>query len=194
MNFKMDQTAIVGSTLSWVVDGKRVEAESAEGLENCDFDGNGSITLADGQALLDYVTGVRDAISHADAADLDQDGGVDTFDAYLFYRQMGKCSVEVPANGSVHVSLTVTLDKETMDYVDEFSSGTGAYVEGYVYADEMSSAEGVTGTSHSIPCWATTVTGPTLPCMTWAPVMITCPVRRSVRLTCTPTSRPSTSR
>ena len=151
MNFKADQTAIVGSTLSWVVDGKRVEAESAEGLENCDFDGNGSITLADGQALLDYVTGVRDAISHADAADLDKDGGVDTFDAYLFYRQMGKCSVEVPANGSVHVSLTVTLDKETMDYVDEFSSGTGAYVEGYVYADEMSSAEGVTGTSHSIP-------------------------------------------
>ena len=151
MNFKVDQTAIVGSTLSWVVDGKRVEAESAEGLENCDFDGNGSITLADGQALLDYVTGVRDAISHADAADLDKDGDVDTFDAYLFYRQMGKCSVEVPANGSVHVSLTVTLDKDTMDYVDEFSSGAGAYVEGYVYADEMSSAEGVTGTSHSIP-------------------------------------------
>ena len=55
----------------------------------------------------------------------------------------------MPANGSVHV--TVNAQVLGLDYYDDFSSKTGTYVEGYVFADEVSSAEGEKGASHSIP-------------------------------------------
>ena len=149
VNFEDTYTTDLSSNVTWTVDGQVVEMTAPEGLANCDFNGDGKVTKADGQALLDYVTGVLDSISNKDNADFDNDGSIDTYDAYLFFKQLSKCTVEIPANGSVHVEVNAKV--LGLDEYDKASDNTGTYVEGYVYADEVASAEGVKGDSHSIP-------------------------------------------
>ena len=149
VNFEDTWTTDLTSNVTWTVDGQVVEMTAPEGLANCDFNGDGKVTKADGQALLDYVTGVLDSISNKDNADFDNDGNIDTYDAYLFFQQLNKSTVEIPANGSVHVEVNAKV--LGLDEYDKASDNTGTYVEGYVYADEVASAEGVKGDSHSIP-------------------------------------------
>ena len=149
VNFEDTYTADLSSNVTWTVDGQVVEMAAPEGLANCDFNGDGKVTKADGQALLDYVTGVLDSISNKDNADFDNDGNIDTYDAYLFFKQLSKCTVEIPANGSVHVEVNAKV--LGLDEYDKASDNTGTYVEGYVYANELASDEGVKGDSHSIP-------------------------------------------
>ena len=149
VNFEHTYTALLSSNVTWTVDGQMVEMTAPEGLANCDFNGDGKVTKADGQALLDYVTGVLDSISNKDNADFDNDGSIDTYDAYLFFQQLNKSTVEIPANGSIHVEVNAKV--LGLDKYDKASDNTGTYVEGYVYADEVASAEGVKGDSHSIP-------------------------------------------
>ena len=149
VNFEHTYTALLSSNVTWTVDGQVVEMTAPAGLANCDFNGDGKVTKADGQALLDFVTGVLDSISNKDNADFDNDGNIDTYDAYLFFQQLNKSTVEIPANGSIHVEVNAKV--LGLDKYDEASDNTGTYVEGYVYADEVASAEGVKGDSHSIP-------------------------------------------
>ena len=149
VNFEDTYTTLLSSNVTWTVDGQVVEMTAPEGLANCDFNGDGKVTKADGQALLDFVTGVLDSISNKDNADFDNDGSIDTYDAYLFFKQLNKSTVEIPANGSVHVEVNAKV--LGLDKYDKASDNTGTYVEGYVYADEVASAEGVKGDSHSIP-------------------------------------------
>ena len=149
VNFEDTYTTNLSSNVTWTVDGQVVEMTAPEGLANCDFNGDGKVTKADGQALLDYVTGVLDSISNKDNADFDNDGSIDTYDAYLFFKQLSKCTVEIPANGSVHVEVNAKV--LGLDEYDKASDNTGTYVEGYVYANELASDEGVKGDSHSIP-------------------------------------------
>ena len=149
VNFEDTWTTDLTSNVTWTVDGQVVEMAAPEGLANCDFNGDGKVTKADGQALLDYVTGVLDSISNKDNADFDKDGNIDTYDAYLFFQQLNKSTVEIPANGSVHVEVNAKV--LGLDKYDKDSDNTGTYVEGYVYADEVASFEGVKGDSHSIP-------------------------------------------
>ena len=149
VNFEDTYTTDLSSNVTWTVDGQVVEMTAPAGLANCDFNGDGKVTKADGQALLDYVTGVLDSISNKDNADFDNDGNIDTYDAYLFFKQLSKCTVEIPANGSVHVEVNAKV--LGLDKYDKASDNTGTYVEGYVYANELASNEGVMGDSHSIP-------------------------------------------
>ena len=149
VNFEDTYTTDLSSNVTWTVDGQVVEMTAPAGLANCDFNGDGKVTKADGQALLDYVTGVLDSISNKDNADFDNDGSIDTYDAYLFFKQLSKCTVEIPANGSVHVEVNAKV--LGLDKYDKASDNTGTYVEGYVYANELASNEGVMGDSHSIP-------------------------------------------
>lgn len=132
----------------YTVDGVAVTPANAEALSACDFDGNGVITAADGQALLNYVTGVNASIENLDAADLDADGDVDTYDAYLFFSKFNTGAITVPANGSVKIGVSVQL-LDIANYDDD-----GAWVEGYVFVDELTSADGALGESHSIPVLA----------------------------------------
>ena len=149
VNFEDTYTALLSSNVTWTVNGQVVEMAAPAGLANCDFNGDGKVTKADGQALLDYVTGVLDTISNKDNADFDNDGSIDTYDAYLFFQQLNKSTVEIPANGSVHVEVNAKV--LGLDEYDKASDNTGTYVEGYVYANELASDEGVKGDSHSIP-------------------------------------------
>ncbi len=138
-------TVPLNFTASYTVNGAAITNENIEKLAAYDFDGNGSINAADGQALLNYITGVKDSISCKDAADIDNDGDIDTYDAYLFFKALNAGSVSVPANGSVEVTVSVQL--QDIDKYDD----NGAYVEGYVFVDELTSADGALGESHSIP-------------------------------------------
>lgn len=147
--FEDTWTAPVASNVNWTVDGDLVDLSDNDALKNCDFNGDGKINADDGQALLDYVTGVRADIAHKDAADFDNDNGIDTYDAYLFFKELGTAPVVIPAGGSLHVTADVTL--LGLDAYDKASDNTGTYVEGYVFANELTTAEGELGDSHSIP-------------------------------------------
>lgn len=138
-------TVPLSFTASYSVNGAALTPGNAEELATYDFDGNGSITSADGQALLNYITGVSESISCMDAADIDSDGDIDTYDAYIFFKAFNTGAISVPANGSVTVTVSVQL-LNIADYDDN-----GAYVEGYVFVDELTSADGALGESHSIP-------------------------------------------
>lgn len=148
VNFEYTWTDPVASNVKWTVDGEYA-AFLNDTLKDCDFNGDGKVDADDGQALLDYVTGVRADIEHKDAADFDNDNGIDTYDAYLFFKELGTAPVVIPAGGSLHVTADVTL--LGLDAYDKASGNTGTYVEGYVFANEAATAEGEQGDSHSIP-------------------------------------------
>ena len=131
----------------WTVNGQPVE--NGASLVGMDFDGNGAVNHADGQALLDYAAGVRTELTNFALADLNGDGTVGTYDAYLFFTMLEDNGALVPAGGSVTVTATVTLSQEDRNILADYPNG--AYLEGYVFAESLATEEGVAGTSHSIP-------------------------------------------
>ena len=140
-------TTLIGALTTFTVNGEVVTSEYD--LDGMDFNADGTVNTQDGQALLDYATGLRTELNDADKADLDADGDIDSHDAYLFL-SMAEAATTVPAGGSLEVVVNVTIPddwKETIDYY--YPNGT--YIQGFVYADGVSSDEGVAGTSHSIP-------------------------------------------
>lgn len=141
----------LSSTVEFLVDGK--SAEASDDLIGLDFNGDTLVNEADGQMLLDYATGVvTELTSNAELADLDADGDVDSYDAYLFFSMMDD-AVVVPANGTADVTVTVTLSDADKAFLDE-NFVNGAYVQGYIFAEGLSTEEGVQGTEHSIPMMA----------------------------------------
>lgn len=71
-----------------------------------DFDGDGDEDRDDAQALLDYATGLRTSLTNRELADLNWDGAVTSYDAYLYLLLLdsptGFESTDVPT--SVEVS------------------------------------------------------------------------------------------
>ncbi len=131
-------TRSMDADVRFAVDGKAVEADENLSL-NYDFNGDGRVTVADAQALLDYVTGGSE-ISNAQYADFNGDGKVNTYDVHLFLCQ-AQGAVEVPANGTVTVSVTMTLtDSERAVLAQDYP--VGAYVEAFVHADPLATEEG----------------------------------------------------
>lgn len=62
----------------------------------------------------------------------------------------GSASAEVPASGNAHLTVTLTLTVAQKAALDR-DYPNGAYVEGFVFAKQSDTAEGVKGTEHSIP-------------------------------------------
>ena len=136
------------SDVSWTVNG--VSAAPAVDLSGYDFDGDGDTDIDDAQALLDYVNKVRASISDAANADVDADGDVDTHDVHAFLANFTTGQVDVPANGSATITCTIKLNAaEAKQILDIYPNGF--YVEAYAKVTAVSDAEGVVGTSHSIP-------------------------------------------
>jgi len=132
-----------GVVTTWLVDGKEYDPAAADEIsDNFDFNGDGKVTADDAQALLDYVVDDANEIENLDYADLDEDGDVDTYDAYLVLALISSARVIVPANSSVEIVLTSDISAAIADY-----DINGAYVEGYIYATET----GATEAEHSIP-------------------------------------------
>ncbi len=149
MNLYMDNLTMgLNHSAVWTVDGQPIEGGGE--MLGMDFNGDGIITAADGQALLDYATGVVEELANAENADLNGDGKANSYDAYLFFSMLGQCGATVAANGKAEISVTVTLSAEDMEVLDYYYTA-GAFVEGYVYAETIPTEEGVAGTCHSIP-------------------------------------------
>ncbi len=146
--FYMDtKTVSLPVNVTWEVDGKTL-APSKLSMD-MDFDGNGTVNANDGQVLLDYVVDNNKTIKNLEKADIDKDGDVDTYDAYLFFKDLTTSSIAVPGDGSAQVHVTVELTDAWKEHLK--TATDGAYVEGYVFAQSMTSKEGVKGTTHSIP-------------------------------------------
>ncbi len=105
-----------------------------------DVDKDGDTDKDDAQAILDILTGV---ISEAeqdnydlDAADVDGDGEITSYDAWLLLNWTNEdtSAYVVPAGGYAYVTVTVTLSDEAMEFFDSiYTSGT--YIEGFTYLD-----------------------------------------------------------
>lgn len=72
-----------GEVYAYTLDTVRKDASQAY-----DFNDDGTVTLDDAQLLLDYVSGKDSKIANADAADLDEDGDIDTYDVYLLQQTL----------------------------------------------------------------------------------------------------------
>ena len=126
-----------------------------EGVENgfaCDLNGDGVTNADDATYLLEYV--LDNTVELKADGDVNGDGKITTYDAHvLLTKQSGVSTIDVPANGSAQVQVTMELTAETKAMLDEYYP-TGAYVEAYIYAEPVNDAEGVQGVTHSIPVLA----------------------------------------
>ena len=140
-------TALIGADVTWTVNGETVEPASMAGL---DFNGDGLVNSDDGMAILNYATGIEESLTNMDKADLDADGDVDSYDAYLFLAALNSGVAMLPAFGSAEVTVTIKLSQDWKDTLDYYYPN-GTYIQGYIYAQSLTDAEGVAGTCHSIP-------------------------------------------
>ncbi len=128
-----------------------VPTPSVDGMDAHDVDKDGDTDEDDAQAVLDYLTGARDATGlDLAAGEMDNDGKLTTYDAHLIlnWKLDGYATnYVVPANGKAQVFVTASLNDD-LDYYP-----AGAYIEGFTYANCVTSTdEGLSlETSHSIP-------------------------------------------
>ena len=142
----------LNATATYTVDGREILPENGE-VTGCDYNGDGKVNEADGQALLDYAVGKPDEIQNLENADLNEDGKVTAYDAELFLARLGQYTLELPASGSVTVCVTITLTEDDKALLDAVYPN-GAYIEAYVTATPLATAEGVLTSAHSIPVLA----------------------------------------
>ncbi|MBQ1477626.1 MAG: S8 family serine peptidase, partial [Erysipelotrichaceae bacterium] len=136
------------AVVTFAVNGEPLEASSEE-AEGLDFNADGFVNKYDAVALLEYVVGTREEIALEDLADLDKDGDLDTYDAYLALDLLDASTVEAKAGETLSVTATIDLNG-SMDELgaEEFN---GNYVEGYLFVKEAANDEGALGAEHSIP-------------------------------------------
>lgn len=142
------QTANLDALISYLADGKPVSP--VRELARYDFDGNGLVTQADAQLLLDHLIQGTALAANADHADVNGDGKVNTYDAHALLALLNSGIVQVPARGSVTVEVTIALTDAQKQALDA-SYENGAYVEGFVRATPAPTREGEQGPAHSIP-------------------------------------------
>ncbi|MBQ7230260.1 MAG: S8 family serine peptidase [Oscillospiraceae bacterium] len=133
-------TTALPMNVAWTIGG--VKAASNE-MDGCDFNGDGYVDTDDGQAILDYATGVLDTLTNLELADIDADGDVDSHDAYVFLKGLSTTSATLSANGSVDIQVSFRIPADVKQQLDE-GYPNGTFIQGYLYA---STGE----TDHSIP-------------------------------------------
>ena len=104
----------------------------AEAQKIYDFNGDGAVTAADGQTLLDYATGKISAIpANGENADFDGDADIDSYDAYLFFQKLSSGEL-----GSSGVELLVATNLRQSQYVQamEINPNTGMLCWNSYYA------------------------------------------------------------
>ncbi len=149
----VDGNVLLGSTrdmdadVTFTVNGEVVKADPSS--LNYDFNGDGNLTTADAQLLLDSIMKGTKINNHTRSTDVDGDGDVDTHDVHVLLSK-GLTYVTLPAEGSVKVDVTIKLtDAEKAQLARE--NPKGAYVEAYVKATGASTNEGVNLPELSIP-------------------------------------------
>lgn len=132
-------TRTLDANVDFVVNGSSL-AQPSDRNVHFDFNGDGCVTRADGQLLLDHVTLGTELKANADYADLNGDGKVNTYDVHQFLH-LYQSAVEIPAGGSVTVHVTMTLSDGEKAKLDG-ENPSGAYVEAFVQAVPLATADG----------------------------------------------------
>lgn len=135
-------TANLYPNLTWYVNDTRFEKDVTY-----DFDGNPDVyDDKDAMAILNAVV-AENTDSLPAEADLNDDGKIDTYDAYLALRLANEAAAIVPAQGKTQIRVEIEFDEEEFEGFDN----NGAYVEGYIFAQERDAEDGAIGVLHSIP-------------------------------------------
>ncbi len=141
-------TVLLSSTASFLVDGNQVVNNQ---MPDCDWNGDGVTDELDADYLLEYLLGNETQL-YADG-DVSGDGVVSTYDAHYLLAQLYSGHViTVPADGSVTVEVTLTLNEIARAQLDA-ENVDGAYIQGYVFAEQVTE-DPATATNHSIPVLA----------------------------------------
>ena len=139
-------TTALAAAVTYTVDGVNYAPSAARYV--CDLDDDGDTDAVDAQIILDYAVGNRSSINPI--ANLDGDGAVTTYDAYLLLRDLQTGTILLKGDQSVNVSVNITLPEAVRQELD-LNYSNGAYLEGYVYVEPVSTEEGVIASTHSIP-------------------------------------------
>ena len=144
-------TTGLNANVTWTVNGEKLEP--AADLTGMDFNGDGIVDNDDVQAILDYAAGARASLNNEDQADLNADGVIGTYDAYLLLEELNTGLLVLPEGGSAHVQVAIELTAEQKAALDA-NYPAGAYIQTFAFAKELPTAEGVQGVTHSIPMLA----------------------------------------
>lgn len=115
--------------------------------ENYDFDADGTVTAMDSQLLLDHVVGGTELLAHADAADLDGDGDVDTYDVYLLQQKVDYYPDQIAAVSGMESkylqAMEIDPNNGTLYWTSYFTDFMGAESVGFsiLYEIDVSSGE-----------------------------------------------------
>lgn len=141
-----NKTVDLMANVTWTADGKTLTPDLDPKLY--DVTGDGLVNGQDVQAILDYVLGKLTTVG--ENADLNGDSEVTSYDAYLLLEKLGAATVTLPASGKLEISVTLQLTEAQKAQLDE-NYQNGAYIEGFFFVQQNTTAEGVIGTCHSIP-------------------------------------------
>ncbi len=139
--FRWNDTDFIDAAIVWTVNGEEINPVPGE----YDFDGNDIVNVLDAQYLLDYLAGLTDVLYNEEYADLDEDGDVDTHDAYLAFRLLGTIETVLDGGETAHIEAEVTLN-----FPEEYDVN-GNWIEGYIFVKEGDTEDGALGVIHSIP-------------------------------------------
>ena len=122
-----------------------------------DVNADGKTDRKDAQAITDFITGILSANDiNAAVADLDGDGEITSYDAYLLlnYADEHPNTLVVPAGESKDVTVTITPNAADVAYLYRFFPN-GFYLEGYIYiASTIETADGgYMDDMHTIPVY-----------------------------------------
>ncbi len=140
-------TALLDADITYTVNG--TEFVPNTGFE-CDVDCDGDTDSDDAQAIIDHVVGNKVEKFNEDAADVDGDGEITSYDAHLLLKNLTLASVEVDAGETINVSVNIKLTDAQKAYLDE-TYPVGAYVEGYIFVETANTEDGAVLPAHSIP-------------------------------------------
>jgi len=130
-------------SVAWTVDGEPfVPADAAI----FDFNGDGIANSNDAQHLLNYCADNTVELFCEEYADLDEDGDIDTYDAYLAFQGLNSAEASVAAGESATIGITVSGLKDAFG-----EDPNGNYIEGFLFVTESDTEDGAIGVTHSIP-------------------------------------------
>ncbi len=117
--------------------------------ENIDVNLDGISDYDDVQAILDYAVGKSTKISPE--ADMDKDGNITSYDAYLLLQTFSTEYFKVAPDSTVKVCVNAELTSDCKEYLDS-NYINGAYIEGYTFVNSKVNYEGAPNdVDYSVP-------------------------------------------
>ncbi len=135
-------TTPIDFTAKYTVNGQPFDPEARI---DADVNNDGYTNDEDAQAVLDLLAGViTEEGLNLDAADLDGDKAVTTYDAHLILEGI-EARLTVPAGGSANVKVELEVTEDLTAYKN------GAYIEGFTFVYPVATEEGELDVTYSIP-------------------------------------------